>query len=126
MTEAPLRIGYRVSLASRELRAILAAQLVSIAGTSIAAVALTVLVYRRTSSPLLASLVFALGFLPYLLGGGVLSGVVDRVRPRRLVTSCDALSAVLAASPACSPCCWESGRSGPSRAARAPRWPGGR
>jgi predicted MFS family arabinose efflux permease len=90
--------GYRAAVASREFRALLAAQLVSISGTSIAAVALTILVYRRTGSPLLASLTFAIGFLPYLLGGGLLSGIVDRVRPRRLVTSCDLISALLAAA----------------------------
>jgi hypothetical protein len=83
------RVGYGAALASREFRAILAGQLVSVGGTSVAAVALTVLVYRRTESPLLASLTFALGFLPYLLGGGLLSSVVDRVRPRRLVAGCD-------------------------------------
>jgi len=91
------RVGYGVALASRELRAVLAGQVVSIGGTSLAAVALTVVVFERTASPLLASLTFALGFLPYMLGG-LLAGVVDRIRPRRLVTSCDAASAVLAAA----------------------------
>jgi MFS family permease len=71
---------------------------VAVAGTSVAAVALTIIVYRRTASPLLASLTFALGFLPHLLGGGLLSGLVDRVRPRRLVTAANALSALLAAA----------------------------
>src|SRR3954451_23086704 len=79
------RVGYRAALASRELRAIVGGQLVSVAGTSIAAVALTILVYQRTASPLLSALAFALGSLPYLLGGVLLSGIVDRVRPRRLV-----------------------------------------
>jgi len=92
------RVGYGAAFASREFRAILAGQLVSVGGTSVAAVALTILVYRRTESPLLASLTFALGFLPYLLGGGLLSGIVDRVRPRRLVTGCDTISALLAAA----------------------------
>jgi predicted MFS family arabinose efflux permease len=46
----------------------------------------------------LASLAFALGFLPFLLGGGLLSSVVDRVRPRRLVVACDLASAALAAA----------------------------
>lgn len=92
------RTGYGAALASREFRALFAAGLVSVAGTSIAAVALTVLVYRRTSSPLLASLTFALGFVPYALGGGLFSAVVDRVRPRRLVTACNASAAVLAAA----------------------------
>ncbi len=90
------RGSYRHALASGEFRALLVSRLVSQSGTSVAAVALTVLVYRRTNSPLLASLAFALSFLPYLFSGAVLSAVVDRVRPRRLVTSCDAASAVLA------------------------------
>jgi predicted MFS family arabinose efflux permease len=61
---------------------------VSTTGTSVAAVALTILVYRRTGSPFLSALTFSLGFLPYLVGVG-LSGLVDRVRPRRLVATCD-------------------------------------
>jgi hypothetical protein len=97
-SQAAPRIGYRQALASRQFRALFASQLVSVSGTSIAAVALTILVYRRTASPLLASLTFALGFLPYLLGGGLLSSVIDRVRPRRLVASCDLVSALLAAT----------------------------
>lgn len=92
------RTGYGAALASREFRALFTAGLVSVAGTSVAAVALTILVYRRTSSPLLASLTFALGFLPYALGGGLLSSVVDRVRPRRLVTASYAAAALLAAA----------------------------
>ena len=95
--EAP-RVGYGDALASHEFRALLGAQAVSIAGTSIAAVALTILVCTRTGSAFLSSLTFALGFVPYVLGGGVLSSAVDRVRPRRLVNSCDAGSAVTAAS----------------------------
>ena len=79
--EAP-RVGYGDALASREFRALLVSQAVSIAGTSIAAVALTILVYTRTGSAFLSSLTFALGFIPYVFGGGVLSSAVDRVRPR--------------------------------------------
>ncbi len=95
--EAP-RVGYGDALASREFRALLVSQAVSIAGTSIAAVALTILVYTRTGSAFLSSLTFALGFIPYIFGGGVLSSAVDRVRPRRLVNACDAGSAATAAS----------------------------
>lgn len=91
------RVGYRQALVSPEMRALFIAQLVSIGGTSVAAVALTVLVYDRTTSPVLASLTFALGFLPYLVVGAVLSSIADRVRPRRLVTCCDGASALLAA-----------------------------
>jgi hypothetical protein len=92
------RVGYADALASRELRALLTAVLISVAGTSIAAVALTVLVYRRTASPLLASLTFALSFMPYLLGGALLSGLIDRIRPRRLSAGCDFGCALLMAA----------------------------
>jgi len=95
---APARVGYRDAFSSREFRALFAAQLVSIAGTSIAAVALTVVVYRRSGSSLLASLTFAFGFLPYLLGGGLLGGIVDRFAPRRLVSGCALLATPLAAA----------------------------
>jgi predicted MFS family arabinose efflux permease len=92
------RVGYGAAFASSEFRALFAAQAVSITGGSVAAVALTILVYDRTGSAFLSSLTFALGFIPYVLGGGLLSGVVDRVRPRRLVNTADGCSAVVAAS----------------------------
>ena len=63
LTAAP-RVGYGVALRSREFRALFAAQAVTIAGSSIAAVALTVLVYDRTGSAFLSSLTFALGSCP--------------------------------------------------------------
>jgi hypothetical protein len=91
------RTSYGEALASGEFRALLASQLLEVGGISVAAVALTVLVYERTRSPLLASLTFALNFLPYLLGGSLLSGVVDIVRPRRLVVLCDGTSALIMA-----------------------------
>ena len=92
-----VRTRYRDALEHSEFRALFVSQLASITGTSVAAVALTVLVYQRTSSPLLSSLTFALGFVPYLLGGGLLSAVVDRVPPRRLVARCNVAAALVAA-----------------------------
>jgi len=97
-TEALSRVGYRRALESPELRGLFIAQVISVSGTSVAAVALTVLVYDRTSSPVLASLTFSLGFLPYLVVGALLSSIADRIRPRRLVTCCDGASALLATS----------------------------
>lgn len=96
MTEAAAqRVGYGDALRSREFTALFAAQAITIAGSSIAAVALTVLVYDRTGSAFLSSLTFALGFLPYVLAG-LFSGVVDRVRPRLLVNISTAASAAIA------------------------------
>lgn len=89
------RVGYGEALASREFRALFAGQTVSTTGTSVAAVALTILVYRRTGSPFLSALTFSLGFLPYVVGVGI-SGLVDRVRPRRLVVTCDFAAGLIA------------------------------
>jgi hypothetical protein len=94
----PARAGYRAALASPEFRALLLAQLLEVGAVSLVGLALTILVYRDTASPLLSSLTFALGFVPYALGGGLMSGVVDRARPRALVAGCDCTSAALVAA----------------------------
>ena len=85
----PRKVRYGDALASAEFRALFAAFAISLTGSVVSAVALTVLVYQRTSSPLLASLTFALGFLPYLVSGALLSAVVDRIPLRRLLVACD-------------------------------------
>lgn len=97
MTDTPARTTYREVLAEREFAALLAAQLVSMLGTVVSQVALSVLVYRRTGSPLLAALAFSVGWLPHLFVGTVLAGLADRVPVRRLLVACDLLSAVLVA-----------------------------
>jgi hypothetical protein len=78
---------YGAALASREFRAVFAAAGLSVCGNVVADVVQTVLIYDRTRSPLLASLAFALGFLPFLVTGTLLSGLVDRVPPRRLLVT---------------------------------------
>ena len=94
--DRPDRIGYGRALAAGEFRALFVGQSISISGSSVAAVALAILVYRRTGSPFLSALTFALGFLPYVVGAGFLSGLVDRIRPRRLGVACDLTSGAIA------------------------------
>jgi hypothetical protein len=89
--------SYSAALAVPEFRALFAASVLAITGTVISAVVLTVLVFDRTRSPLFSSLTFTLGFLPYVFAGTVLSGIVDRVPPRRLLAACNLGSAVLTA-----------------------------
>jgi predicted MFS family arabinose efflux permease len=60
-------------------------------------VALTVLVYQRTDSPLLSALTFAIGHLPWLLGGPVLSALADRLPRHRVLISTDVARALLLA-----------------------------
>jgi predicted MFS family arabinose efflux permease len=96
--EAPAgRARYRDVLAAGEFRVIFAANIVSMLGNVVASVALTVLIYQRTGSPALAALVMALSFLPYLIGGVLLSAVVDRLPARRVLVGCDLASAAVVA-----------------------------
>ena len=90
--------SYAAALARPEFRALLAAVTLAITGTVISSVVLTVLVFERTRSPLLSSLTFTLGFMPYVFAGTLLSGIVDRVPPRLLLASCTLGSAGLTAA----------------------------
>jgi predicted MFS family arabinose efflux permease len=89
------RARYRDVLGAAEFRAIFAANIVSMLGNVVAAVALTVLVYQQTRSPALAASVMALSFLPYLIGGALLGAAADRLPPRRVLVACDLACAVL-------------------------------
>ena len=89
------RARYRDVLGVAEFRAIFAADIVSLLGTVVAAVALTVLVYQQTHSPALAASVMALSFLPYLIGGALLGAAADRLPARRVLVACDSASAAL-------------------------------
>ncbi|MFG1887031.1 MFS transporter [Micromonospora sp. NPDC049051] len=89
--------GYRTALRIPEFRAVFAAHTATMAGAVMANFALTVLVYTRTQSPLLAGIVFTIVLAPHLIGGTFLSAVVDRIPARRLLVGCNLVSAALAA-----------------------------
>ena len=93
----PPRATFRDVFAVREFRFLWASVALSTVGDRLALVALTLLVYDQTASPLLAALVYAAGYLPWVIGGLFLAGLADR-RPRRSVmVFCDAVRAVLVA-----------------------------
>lgn len=87
------RGGYGPVFAVKEFRAVFAAHVLSVLGNVLAEISLAVLVFRQTGSALWTALVFALGFLPYALSGVALSGIADRYPPRRVLVTCDLLSA---------------------------------
>jgi MFS family permease len=92
------RATFRDVFAVREFRALWFSEILSIAGDRLALVALTLLVYERTRSPLLAAAVYATGYVPWVIGGLFLAEVADR-RPRRSVMiTADAVRAVLVAA----------------------------
>lgn len=85
---------YREVLAVREFRALYAAQITSLLGDQAAKVALSILVFNKSDSPLLAALAYAVGYLPWIVGGPILSPLADR-RPRReIMVRCDVVRAV--------------------------------
>lgn len=90
--------GYRPVFRIREFRPVFAAHLLSVLGVVIAEISLTVLVFRATGSPLMSALTFALGFLPYALGGTLLAPVADRLPARRVLVGCDLVCAACAAA----------------------------
>lgn len=88
--------GYRAVFAVPEFRFVFAAHLLSSLGVVVCEIALSVLVFRLTESPLLSALTFALGLLPYVIGGTLLSAVADRYPARRVLVVCDVLCALAA------------------------------
>ncbi|MEV6108423.1 MFS transporter [Streptomyces sp. NPDC051940] len=90
--------GYGAVFAVPEFRAVFAAHVLSLLGVIVSEIALSVLVYRLTGSPLMSALAFAVGFLPYLLSGTLLAGIADRYPARRVLVTCDLLCATAAAA----------------------------
>lgn len=84
---------YRDVFAVREFRAVFAAHVLSMLGLIVSEIALSVLVYDLTGSPLMSALAFALGFLPYVVGGTLLAGAADRFPARRVLVVCDLVCA---------------------------------
>ncbi len=102
---------FREVFAVREFRPLFGTFLLSTAGDELARVALTVLVYQRTASPLLAALTFAIGHLPWLLGGPLLSAFADRLPRHRVLIATDTFRALLLVGHghprhAAARCCW--------------------
>lgn len=89
------RVRYRSVLADPEFTSLYAAQSLSLLGDQLARIALAVLVYSRTGSPLAASATFGVSYLAYLLGGPLLSGFADRYPRLTVMVTCDLLRAPL-------------------------------
>ncbi|MEO3874309.1 MFS transporter [Nonomuraea sp. B12E4] len=86
---------YREVIAIREFRALWYGQGLSLLGDQLAQVALAVLVYDRTRSPLATAAVYALTYLPSIVGGPLLAGLADRFARRGVMLTCDLIRAAL-------------------------------
>jgi predicted MFS family arabinose efflux permease len=91
------RPSFRAVFAVDEFRPLFGTFTLSTVGDELARVALTVLVYQRTESPLLAAFTFALSFLPWAVGGPVLATLADRFPRHRVLITSDVLRAGLVA-----------------------------
>ena len=84
--------------AVREFRALWAAQILSEGGDRLALVALTLLIYDKTGSPLLSAMAYAAGYVPWVIGGLIFSGLGDRLPRREVMVACDVIRALLVAA----------------------------
>ena len=80
-----------------EFRALWIAQCLSVTGDQLARVALTLLVYSRTHSALLAAVTFVASVVPTFIGGLFLSGLADSLPRRQVLIACDLSRAALVA-----------------------------
>lgn len=94
-TEQAAKTTFRDVFAVAEFRALWLAQLLSVAGDQLARVALTVLVYDRTRSALLAAITFVVSVVPIFIGGVTLAWLADRYPRRRVMIACDLIRAAL-------------------------------
>jgi MFS family permease len=100
MTHVPLPdrkrlLTFRDVFAVPEFRALWVAYVLSLVGDQLARVALSVLVYAQTGSTLLTALTYALGYLPWIVGGPLLSGLADRFPRRTVMVVADVLRALV-------------------------------
>ncbi|GAA2530583.1 MFS transporter [Pilimelia columellifera] len=85
---------FRDVFAVGEYRALFTANALSWAGDYLAKAAVSALVYERTNSAALSAATFALSYLPWLVGGPVLSALADRFPYRKVMIVCDLLRMV--------------------------------
>lgn len=87
--EQAARVTFRDVFAVAEFRALWLAQLLSVAGDQLARVALTILVYDRTRSALLAAITFVVSIVPTFIGGVTLAWLADKYPRRAVMIACD-------------------------------------
>jgi MFS family permease len=97
MVDVAERATFRDVFSVKQFRALWLAQILSVAGDRLALVALVVLVFSRTRSPLITAAAYAVTYLPWLIGGLLLTGLADRYRRRSVMIGCDLIRCALTA-----------------------------
>ncbi|MFC7548849.1 MFS transporter [Plantactinospora sp. GCM10030261] len=91
------RTTFTEVFAESEYRALFTASALVWVGDYIARAAVTILVYQQTSSVALSAAAFAVSYLPWLVGGPVLSALAERYPYRSTMVVCDIIRMVLVA-----------------------------
>jgi MFS family permease len=92
------RATYREVFAQPVFRTLFLTRSLAIGADTLRILALSVLVFDRTGSPLLTAVTFGIGFVPQVVGGTLFGALADRLRPRRLIVAGYLLEAVVAAA----------------------------
>jgi predicted MFS family arabinose efflux permease len=95
VTERKQAVTFRDVFSVREYRAVYFALLVNWVGDYLARAAIAVLVYQQSKSVLLSAASFAINFLPWVVGGTVLSALAERYPYRSVLITCDLSRMVL-------------------------------
>lgn len=88
---------FRDLFAVREYRALYVALILGWVAEYLARAAITVLVFQQTRSVVLSAASFAISYLPWVLGGPVLTALAERYPYRTVMVLCDAARLVLIA-----------------------------
>jgi MFS family permease len=95
VTERDRPVTFRDVFSVREYRAVYSSLLVNWVGDYLARAAITVLVYQQSRSVLLSAAAFAVSYLPWIIGGPLLSAVAERYPYRRVLIIADLFRMVL-------------------------------
>jgi len=87
VTTAAERATYRDVFADPIFRVLFLTRSVAIGADTLRILALSVLVFAITGSPLLTAVTFGIGFVPQVIGGTLLGSLADRLPPRGLIIS---------------------------------------
>ena len=86
---------YRSLFSERQFTALFIAQAISLTGDQLARVAIATLVFKETGSAFVTALIYAVTYVPWLVGGPLLGGLADRLPRRTVMVCCQLTSAVL-------------------------------
>jgi MFS family permease len=86
---------YREIFSVRAYRHLFPSHLLSLIGDQLSKVAITSLVLSRTGSTTLAAATYAVTYIPWVVGGPLLSSYADRLPRRRVMIACDLVRLLL-------------------------------